>query len=275
VAYVNGKPVLTEAAPNVFYFRIEGTLWLADAAQPGHARAVDTGTFTVSECPLPAPTGKRFAYFIRTTSGDWELRLYRDGGVTTVANDPGPVPSNHDRSVAWAPNGTLGFLRGDDLWAGGRRIARNLTRTLAPPRKIRYAKAIDFSADGRFLAVSIGTRTGIFRRDGRLVRVVPGHVIEWSGSRGVLTIGATNQAIIVLYRFPLRGPGRVLTRYFKLTAVSEPTGGWFAYPLAHSGRFVFRRPDGSLLRVVRLRSVGVPLAATDGSGRLSLPAGSY
>jgi hypothetical protein len=224
---------------------------------------------------LPAPTGRRFAYFARDSSGDWVLRLYRDGGSVTIADDPAPVPSNHDRSFAWALNGTLGFVRGNDFWADRRRIATNLTTRLAPRPRTEYAKAIDFSSDGRLIAVSFGNRTGVFRLSGQLARVVPGHLLEWSGSRGVLTIGATKQAIVVLRRFPLRGPRRVLARHFKLPAVSVPTGAWFAYPIAQSGRFVFRRADGSLLRNVELRFIGVPLAAADRSGRVSLPAGSY
>jgi hypothetical protein len=275
VAYVSGKRVLTEPTPGLFYFRIDGTLWLADVAHPEEARAIDTGAFTLSECPLPAATGQRFAYFVQTSAGDWELRLYRDGGVGTIADDPAPVPSNHDRSFAWAPNGTLGFIRGDDLWAGHRRIATNLTKTIARRSDIVYANAIDFSSDGRLIAVSLGRKTGIFRLSGQLIRVVPGHLIDWSGSKGVLTIGETRQAIIVLWRFPLRGPGRVLARYFKLAAVSAPAGAWFGYPIAQTGEFVFRRADGSLLRTVRLHSIGVPLAAIDRSGRVSLPAGSY
>jgi hypothetical protein len=275
VAYVSGKPVLTEPSPDLFYFRIDGTLWLADVADPQHARAVDSGTFTVSECPLAAPTGQRFAYFLQTASGDWELRLYRNGGVATIADDPEPVPSNHDRSFAWSPNGTLAFIRGDDLWASHRRIATRLVAKLAPNPKTRHGHSIDFSSNGRLLAVSLGNKTAIFRLSGRLVRVVHGHLIEWGDSQGVLTIGDTRQSVVAFYRFPLRGPGGVLAYHFKLTAVCDPAGAWFAYPLAQSGRFVFRRANGSLLRTVRLRAIGVPLAATDRSGRLSLPAGSY
>jgi hypothetical protein len=262
VAYVSGKTLLTKPSPDLSYFRIDGTLWLAAVAHPDQARAVDTGTFAVSECPLAAPTGQRLAYFIRTASGDWELRLYRDGGVATVVDDPSPVPSNHDRSFAWAPNGTLGFIWSDDLWAGGRRIATNLTATLAP--RPSYGKAIDFSSNGRLLAVSVGNKTGIFGMSGRLVRVVPGHLIDWSGSQGVLTIGVTKKFQIAFYRFPLRGAGRVLAYYFKLPAVSDPAGAWFAYSIAvcgqaapcAAGRFVFRRADGSLLRTVPLRFTG-------------------
>jgi len=118
---------------------------------------------------------------------------------------------------------------------------------------------------------------------GRLVRVVPGHLIDWSGSQGVLTIGVTKKFQIAFYRFPLRDAGRVLAYYFKLPAVSDPAGAWFAYSIAvcgqvapcAAGRFVFRRADGSLLRTVPLRFTGVPLAAVDGSGRISLPAGTY
>jgi hypothetical protein len=285
VAYVSGKPVLTKVSPQLFYFRIDGTLWLADVANPQDARAIETGTFTVSECPLPAPAGQRFAYFVRNGSGDWELRLYRNSSVAPVADDPEPVPSNHDRSFAWAPNGTLAFVRGDELWlafvrgdelwAGQRRIAAGLAAKLALKPKAQFSRAIDFSSNGRLLAVSMANKTGIFRLSGRLVRVVPGHLIDWSGSEGVLTIAETKQAIIVLYRFPLHGPGRVLARHFKLTAASDPAGAWFGYPISETGRFVFRRADGSLLRTVRLHYIGVPIAATDASGRLSLPAGSY
>lgn len=275
VAYVSGKPVLTEPSPGLRYFRIDGTLWLADVAHPEEARAIDSGTFAVSECPLPAPTGQRFAYFIQTSSRDWELRLYRDGGVRTIADDPAPVPSNHDRSFAWAPNGTLAFLRVDELWVGHRRIATGLVGRLATTPKTGHAEALDFSSDGHLIAVCLGQKTGIFRLNGGLVRVVHGHLIDWSGSQGVLTIGANKQFVIAFYRYPLRGPGRVLAYHFKLPAVSDPAGAWFAYPLAQTGGFVFRRADGSLLRIVRLHSVGAPLAAVARSGRLSMPAGSY
>jgi hypothetical protein len=283
VAYIVGKALLTEPSPGLSYFRVDGTLWLAKVAHPDQAQPIDTGTFTVSECPLAAPTGERFAYFIQTASGDWELRLYGNGGVATIADDPAPVPSNHDRSFAWAPNGKLAFIRADDLWAGGRRIASNLTKKLAWQPNIIYANAIDFSSNGRLIAVSVGRKTGIFRLSGQLIRVVPGHLIDWSGSQGVLTIGVTKKFQIAFYRFPLRGPGRVLAYYFKLPAVSDPAGAWFAYSIAvcgqvdpcAAGRFVFRHADGSLLRTVALRFTGVPLAAVDGSGRISLPAGTY
>ena len=275
VAYITGKVALTQPSQDVAYFRIDGTLRVADVAHPDEARVIDTGTFATSECPLPAPTGRRFAYVIRTTPDVWQLRLFRNGGVATIADEQTPVPSNHDRSFAWAPNSTLGFIRGDELWTGGRRIATRLTAKLAPLPKMRYSKEIDFSSDGRWVAVSLGKKTGIFRLSGKLIRVVPGHVIEWSGSRGVLTIGDTPQAVIVLRRFPLAGPGRVIARFFKLPLVSDPAGRWFAYPLAQTGQFVFRRADGSLLRTVRLRSIGVPLAAVDRSGRVTTPAGSY
>ncbi len=275
VAYVSGRVVLTQPSPQLAYFRIEGTLWLADVAHPGQAQAIESGTFTTSECPLPAPTDRQFAYFIQTAPGEWRLRLYRNGGLATVVDDQTPVPSNHDRSFAWAPNGTLGFLRGDDLWVGHRQIASGLVGKLGPRPNIRYGKEIDFSADGRLVAVSLGDKTGIFRLSGRLIRVVPGHLLEWSGSQGVLTVGATGRAVIVLRRFPLAGSGRILARYFKLPVVCDPAGRWFAYPIAQTGQFVFRRADGTLLRIVRLNTIGVPLAAIDRSGRLSIPAGSY
>ncbi len=274
VAYVSGKVVLTQPSPDLTYFRIDGTLWLADVAHPDEARAIDSGTFATSECPLPAPTGRRFAYVIRTAPDVWELRLW-NGAAATIADEQTPVPSNHDRSFAWAPNGKLGFLRGDELWAGGRRIATNLKAKLAPPPKNRYGKEIDFSSDGRLLAVSVGNKTGIFRLSGQLIRVVPGHLIDWSGSQGVLTIGDTKHAIIVLRRFPLDGPSRVMARFFKMPLVSDPAGRWFAYPVAQTGQFVFRGADGSVIRTILLRSIGVPIAAVDRSGRLSVPAGSY
>jgi hypothetical protein len=276
VAYVSGTPVLTRASPGLAYFRIEGTLWLAEVAHPEQARAIDSGTFAISECPLPSTTGERFAYLIQATPGVWELRIYRDGAVGTVADEQTPLPSSHDRSFAWAPNGTLAFIRGDDLFVGHRRSVHGLLRKLAPrPASSRYSHSLDFSSNGRLIAVSFGTRTAIFRVNGDLIRVVHGHLIDWSGSEGVLTIGHDKRFVITFYRFPLRGPPRVLAYHFKLPAVSDPAGAWFAYPLAQSGRFVFRRADGSLLRILKLHSVAAPLAATDRSGRISVPAGSY
>jgi hypothetical protein len=275
IAYVSGTPLLTQPSPGLAYFRIEGTLWLAQVAHPEQARAIDAGAFAVSECPLPSPTGQRFAYLIQTTAGVWKLRIYRDGAVGTLADEQKPVPSNHDRSFAWSPNGTLAFIRSNDLFVGSRRIASGLVRKLAPHPKTRPGHALDFSSNGRLVAVSLGNKTAIFRLGGRLVRVVHGHLIDWSGSRGVLTIGDTDDSVVAFYRFPLRGPGRVLAYHFKLPAVSDPAGAWFAYPLAQSGRFVFRRADGSLLRILKLHAVAAPLAATDRSGRISVPAGSY
>ena len=277
VAYVSGRPTLTKPSSGLDYFRLDGTLWLAEVAHPEHARAIDAGTFATSECPLPAPTGARFAYFLRTASGDSGLRLYRNGGVGTIADDPSPVPSTHDRSFAWAPNGTLGFTRGDDLWIGHNRIAENLATTLAARANSQHARAIDFSANGRFVAVSLGNKTGIFQLNGQLVRVVNGHLIEWSGSQGVLTIGLTKKFQVGFSRFPLRGPSRLLAYYFKLPAVSDPAGAWFAYPEARRSQLVFRRANGSLLRVAQFKfgSVAIPLAAVAPSGRLSVPAGSY
>ena len=68
-----------------------------------------------------------------------------------------------------------------------------------------------------------------------------------------------------------------MARFFKLPLVSDPAGRWFAYPVAQAGQFVFRRADGSVIRtrLLWIRSIGVPLAAVDRSGRLSVPAGSY
>jgi len=271
VVYVSGKAVLAKPSPGLEYFRIDGTLWLADIANPERARAIDSGTFAVSECPLPAPAGQRFAYRLQTAPGVWELRLYRYGGVATVADEQTPIPSNHDRSFAFAPNGTLAFIRADELWVGHRRIASRLVRKLAPHQRASHAMALDFSSDGRLIAASLGDKTAIFRLNGRLLRVVHGHLIDWSGSQGVLTIGA----MIAFYRYPVRGRVRVLAYHFKLPAVSDPAGDWFVYPLASRGRLAFRRADGSLLRNVSLHFVAVPLAATNGRGRIDLPAGSY
>ena len=73
-----------------------------------------------------------------------------------MADEQTPVPSNHDRSFAWSPNGTLGFVRGDDLWVGHRRIASGLARKLAPNPNARRGEALDFSSDGRLIAVCFG-----------------------------------------------------------------------------------------------------------------------
>ena len=169
--------MLTQPTPDLAYFRIDGTLWLADVAHPDEARAIDSGTFATSECPLPAPTGRRFAYVIRTAPDVWELRLW-NGAAATIADEQTPVPSNHDRSFAWAPNGKLGFLRGDELWAGGRRIATNLKAKLAPPPKNRYGKEIDFSSDGRLLV-----RRGSAEKRGRRRRTAAAARKRRSGHR--------------------------------------------------------------------------------------------
>jgi hypothetical protein len=150
-----------------------------------------------------------------------------------------------------------------------------LVRKLATTPKAGHAEALDFSSDGRLIAVCLGQKTAIFRLNGGLVRVVHGHLIDWSGSQGVLTIGANKQFVIALYRYPLRGPAHVLAYHFKLPAVSDPAGAWFAYPLAQSGQFVFRRADGSLLK----SSASIPSVRrsqqSPAPGVLSVPAGSY
>jgi hypothetical protein len=276
IAYVSGEPTLTHASSGIQYFRIEGTLWLADVAHPEQARAIETGAFATSECPLPSPSGRKFAYFVQKAPDAWELHVYREGGVSTVAHDPVPVPSNHDRSFAWSPKGgTLAFIRGDDLLTRQGRVSQGLTKLLAPRSDARYARALDFSSDGRLLAVSFGFRTGLFRLNGRLVRVVFGHLREWSGSRGVLTEGLDTHFAPTLFRFPLHGPRRSIARHFKLPVVSDPAGAWFAYPEPGPRQLVFRRANGSVLRRIQLNFMPAPLAATDRSGRLSLPAGSY
>jgi hypothetical protein len=276
IVYVSGKPTLTHTASGIDYFRIEGTLWLADVAHPEQARAIESGAFATSECPLPSSSGRKFAYFVQKTPDAWELHVYRDGGISAVADDPVPVPSNHDRSFAWSPNGeTLAFIRGDDLFTRHGRISQALTKMLAPRSGTRYARALDYSCDGRLLAVSLGQRTGIFRLNGHLVRVVFGHLREWSGSRGVLTEGLDTHFVPTLFRYPLRGPRRSIAGHFKLPVVADPAGAWFAYPEAGRRQLIFRRADGSLLRSVQLNFAPAPLAAIDRSGRINLPAGSY
>jgi len=71
--------------------------------------------------------------------------------------------------------------------------------------------------------------------------------------------------------------GRVvaLARHFKTPVVADPGGAWFAYALVAKKQLVFRRPNGSLLRTVRLAFVPEVVAAAGKGGRINYPHGSY
>ncbi len=274
VAYVTGTSSYVQPSRHLLYTRIQGTLWVADAAHLERVRAVEAGAFAVSECPQWSPAGNRLAYFARRSEPAWELTVYDHGVMHVVATVRTPVPSAHDRSFTWSRDGQLAYMRGRDVFVGSRRVGRQILNRLSPRATTEYNRAIAISPNGRLVSASLGFRTGISRLDGRVARIASGHLRDWSGNAGVLTNGL-NGLIPTLFHVPIHGRVVALASHFKTPVVADPGGAWFAYALVAKKRLVFRRPDGSLLRTVRLSFVPDVIAAAGKGGRVNYPHGSY
>ena len=274
VAYVTGTSSYVQPSRHLLYTRIQGTLWVAETANLDRLRAVQAGSFATSECPQWSPTGNRLAYFAQQAEPVWALTVYDHGAVHVVANVRTPVPSAHDRSFAWSREGRLAYMRGRDLFVGTRRLGRQILNRLSPRATTEYNRALAVSPNGRLVAASFGFRTGIFRLDGTVARITSGHLRDWSGNAGVLTNGLDG-LIPTLFRVPVRGRVVALARHFKTPVVADPGGAWFAYALVAKKQLVFRRPNGSLLRTVRLAFVPEVVAAAGKGGRINYPHGSY
>lgn len=268
-----------------------GALWVV-RVQPTleNPERVDEGFFSAAECPVWAPNRSTLAYLVRSPSGAWSLRRWRVGSVAQIAVFKDAVPSVLYRTLAWRPGGGgLAYLDGGSIWSsrGGaprvlgrrgslRRVELRGTRG-AEKGYDPAARILSYSPNGRWLAASVGAATGIFRANGRRVRIVPGHLMGWSGSIAVLTEGFRSPFPPTLYRYPFipSRPGKVLERSFKWAVVTDPAGRWFAYPDVHTQSVIFRRPDGGIMHRVSVRFYPFALQARSGDGRLADPAGRY
>lgn len=224
-----------------------GALWVV-RVQPTleNPERVDEGFFSAAECPVWAPNRSTLAYLVRSPSGAWSLRRWRVGSVAQIAVFKDAVPSVLYRTLAWRPGGGgLAYLDGGSIWSsrGGaprvlgrrgslRRVELRGTRG-AEKGYDPAARILSYSPNGRWLAASVGAATGIFRANGRRVRIVPGHLMGWSGSIAVLTEG---------FRSPL--PANALS----LSLYPEPSRQSVGAELQVGCR---HRPGGSLVRVPR------------------------
>jgi hypothetical protein len=226
------------------------------------------------------------AYIVRREklSNDWAVVIDSDNEAKTVAHITTLTPSTHFRTFAWSGDLVLFFIDGLDLYrvdrgAAAVRIGRSILQQVdarRSPTKSLSARTLAIDPSDRLLAISIGDSTGVFRRNGTLVRLASGHLMGWSGVAGVLTEGFKGNTP-TLYRYPLKqsGKGTVVQTFFKLTVVTDPAGRWFAYPQPISHELVFRTADGKVLRRYRPTFEPVVLAAVSASGRIAGPTGSY
>lgn len=288
LSYLTGAiGTLPESLPRFPTWTIEGTLWIVDRKAPSAPRAIQTGLFPLGECPSWSPRAGALAYVVRSSSA-WSLVMWRDGHSAAIAELR--TASTSYRTFGWAPGSErLVFLDGEALfeWRPGTSARLTQERAVAdvgaaPPD--RFLHSLRFSPNGRLVAVSIGRETAIFTRSGEFVRKVPGTFNGWAGNSGVLTLRA--ERVITLRLHSVVGPrrSRVIAEGFKHRIVTDPSGHWFAYPddseIGNRARvsFVyFRRPDGSLLRRVRLSADFFPwlVAGLTGDGRVIEPASAY
>ena len=274
VAYVTGTSSYVQPSRHLLYTRIQGTLWVAETANLDRLRAVQAGSFATSECPQWSPTGNRLAYFAQQAAPVWALTVYDHGAVHVVANVRTPVPSAHDRSFAWSREGRLAYMRGRDLFVGTRRLGRQILNRLSPRATTEYNRALELqpnNASAREACAAVYRRRGEWERSladfQRAQELDPLRVANWLAIHGHLAA--------TLFRVPVRGRVVALARHFKTPVVADPGGAWFAYAPVAKKQLVFRRPDGSLLRTVRLAFVPEVVAAAGKGGRINYPHGSY
>jgi hypothetical protein len=137
--------------------------------------------------------------------------------------------------------------------------------------------ALRFSPNGKLLAARVSSSTGVFTSDGRLKMVIPQAFSGWAGNGRILVLGPNKQAIITLSSILVSRPGRAIPieRRYKLLVASDPNGSWFATVRPAGLRtVVFRRPDGTVARIVRL-PFPTGLVAAVGAGRVVLPETGY
>lgn len=288
LSYLTGEVgTLAKSLPRDPRWTIEGTLWIVDRTAPSAPRRIQQGIFPLSECPSWSPGTSTLAYVKRSGSG-WSLIVFRDGDSATVRELD--TVSTRYRTFDWAPGSQrLVFLDAEALFEWSADGAVRLTEEgalaevgAAPPD--RFVHGIRLSPNGARLAVSIGRETAVFTRSGEFLRKIPGTFNGWAGNTGILTLRA--EAVITLRLHQVAGAprSRVIARWFKYGVVTHPSGRWFAYSdeIETGNRtrisFVyFRRPDGSVLKRVRVATDFFPLllSGMTRDGRLIEPASAY
>jgi len=248
-------------------------------------QAIDTGLFPWKQCPSWAPRGESLAYVVSRSAAapkTWSLVVLRGGERPLIAELDAAVPSPAYRTFDWEPRtGRLVFLDRETLfeWRNGAVVQLGRDHALtavgaAPPD--RFLHSVRFSPNGALLAASIGRETAVLTSAGGLVRVVAGTFNGWAGNSGLLTLRAERSGITLrLHRLRPPHGGRVIKRFFKSNIVSDPRGRWFAYIDRETASIDFRRPDGSLLRRVRMRFDPWIVAGVARDGRIIEPASAY
>jgi dipeptidyl aminopeptidase/acylaminoacyl peptidase len=264
---------------------VTGTLWSMARSNGSWSSksAVASGTFPLDECPTWSPRGHRLAFLVRDEqSGQWLVGIHsatidvrrRVGEITSFAS--GVVHRRFD----WSPSGRM--LVAQDGFQLVKFVGDQVTgfsrTTLARVWNEQGAwSALRFSPNGKLLAARVRSATGVFTSDGRLKRVIPETFSGWAGNGRILVLRVEKNAIIMLTSIPVTQPGRAkrIERRYKLLVASDPSGSWFATVRPAGLRtVVFRRPDGTGARTVRL-PFPVGLVATVGAGRVVLPETGY
>jgi hypothetical protein len=275
LSYVTGR--WTPYDPDLGAGAYDGKLWVVPASTPRKPIVASEGLFPSTECPAWSKQSPSLAYVSSSESAKprWVLRVYRAG--SPVATLERRVPSISYRTFDWAPDrDVLVFADGASLYKwhsgqtsrlGAEGSLRPLEKTQRPDAKLFHA--LRFSPNGRYVAVSEGGQTGVFRADGQPVRILPGLLNGWAGNTGVLTLAPNRQAVIELTLYPLHGLKRRITKYFKTTIATDPLGRWFAYaPSRPRFTVVFRRPNGNLIRTVKVGFI--PIVAAGVGARTGL-----
>jgi hypothetical protein len=170
---------------------------------------------------------------------------------------------------------------------GQRERVRAIEEFPGNPSGANRLRAVRFSPNGAYIAVRLGNAVGVFRRDGLLIKIVPGGLNGWSGNLGLLTLAERNGAITLFRHALFRRATRVIAVPFivKGLVVADPIGRWFAYvnplPTRTSGSpekqvLYFHKADGSRPTT---KSVGTAPAGVVGAsartGRVSRPLSAY
>jgi hypothetical protein len=263
-----------------------GAVWVVRASAPRHPLRIATGLSAAGDCPAWSTSGSTLAYLIRPDpqNGPWKLDVHHGELSSTIATLGSAVPAMDYDTFDWAPNKhELVFVDGTSVYRYDGVGAKLLgsARSLDPVESLSRSRGYEvddvhvrFSPDGRFIAAGITGATGILRRDGTLFQNFVGGFDGWAGNSGVLTLAAEATGITLRLRPLDGGPSQVIAKYFKNQVATDPRGRWFAYFDAHRSQFVFRRPDGTVMRR-RTLPLTFPVAAVSADGRSSPPAGGY
>jgi hypothetical protein len=266
-------------------YAVTGTLWSTARSDGSWSSksAVATGTFSVNECPTWSPRGDRLAFLVRDAeSGQWLVGIHSaTSDVRRQIEEPASFPAGVvHRRFEWSPSGRMlvaqdGFQL---LKFVGDQVTGFSRTTLARVWNERGAwSALRFSPNGKLLAARVASATGVFTSDGKLKMVIPQAFSGWAGNGRILVLGPDKHAIIILSSIPVSRPGRAtpIERRYKLFVASDPNGSWFATVRPAGLRtVVFRRPDGTVARTVRLPFT-TGLVAAVGAGRVVLPETGY